>query len=324
MNGVVAVDKPAGFTSFDVVAVMRGVCRERRIGHTGTLDPMATGVLPLLLGTATRALPLLEDTGKEYEAGFILGKATDTQDTTGRTTAESGARVTRAQVEQALPKFRGEIFQTPPMYSAVSVNGERLYHLARRGVEVEREKRPVTIRRIELLAFDEETQSGRLTVACSKGTYIRTLCADLGETLGTYGVMSSLRRTRAAGFALSDCVTLDEAKGLGAQGIAERVLRPVETLFSHDPEICVSPAQAVRFSNGGALEFARTILRGKDVPQGTRFRVMTREKEFLGLGEIQAEDLRVLRIFADDDLKKLVHSRCTRKADAGSIPEKHD
>ncbi|WBY64404.1 tRNA pseudouridine(55) synthase TruB [Thermocaproicibacter melissae] len=297
MTGILIMDKPAGFTSFDVVAVMRGVCRERKIGHTGTLDPMATGVLPLLLGTATRALPFLPDTDKEYEAGFRLGLATDTQDSTGKTIAESSVRASRAQLESVLPRFRGDILQTPPMYSAVSVNSQRLYDLARRGIEVERKKRPITIFRLELLEFDEATQSGRLSVSCSKGTYIRTLCADIGEALGTYGVMTSLRRTRAAGYSLSDAVTLEQAKALAAEGrIAERVL-PVESLFTSYPAVTVSAAQAVRFSNGGALDLSRTSLRSAQLSDGSRFRVLSPENVFLGLGEVRDKNLAVLRLF---------------------------
>ena len=237
MNGVLVLDKPAGFTSFDAVAVMRGLAHEKKIGHTGTLDPMATGVLPLLLGNATRAAALLPDTDKEYEAGFCLGHATDTQDTTGKTVAESARRAAQADVEAALGGFRGEILQIPPMVSAVSVGGKRLYDLARKGIEVERKPRPVTVYRLELLEFDEEARSGVLRVSCSKGTYIRTICADLGEALGTYGAMSALRRTRACGFSLADCVTLGEARELAAAGrLAERLL-PVESLFSAKPVV---------------------------------------------------------------------------------------
>ncbi|HEX2999920.1 MAG TPA: tRNA pseudouridine(55) synthase TruB, partial [Armatimonadota bacterium] len=256
------MDKPEGFTSFDVVALMRGVCRERKIGHTGTLDPMATGVLPLLLGTATRALPFLEDTEKEYEAGFRLGLATDTQDSTGKTVSESNVRVSREQVEATLPNFRGNILQMPPMYSAVSVDGRRLYELARQGVEVEREKRPITIFRLELTEFDESSHSGRLVISCSKGTYIRTICADIGETLGTYGVMTALRRTRASGFTLRDAITPDEAKSLAASGLLTEHVLPVESLFANEPGVRVSAAQAVRVLNGGALDLERTALRG--------------------------------------------------------------
>ncbi len=297
MNGIIVMDKPAGFTSFDVVAVMRGVCRERKIGHTGTLDPMATGVLPLLLGTATRAASLLEDTDKEYLAGFRLGVATDTQDTTGRTVGTSVKRASRAELEAALAPFRGKILQTPPMYSAVSVGGKRLYSLARQGIEVEREKRPVTVYKLELTEFNEAAQAGELLVSCSKGTYIRTLCADVGLALGTYGVMASLRRTRAAGFSLEDAVTLEKAKALaGAGRLAERLL-PVESLFSDRPGIKVSAAQAVRFTNGGALDLGRTSLRAESPPQGKKFRVLAPDGEFLGLGEVFGPQLRVLRLF---------------------------
>lgn len=298
MNGVLIVDKPQGFTSFDVVALMRGLCHERKIGHTGTLDPMATGVLPLLLGTATRALPLLEDTGKEYEAGFRFGFATDTQDTTGRTVAESDARATRASLESVLPRFRGEIFQTPPMYSALSVGGRRLYDLARQGVEVERAARPVTVFRLELLSFEEETQSGRLLVGCSKGTYVRTLCSDLGAALGTCGVMSSLRRTRASGFTLGDAAAVEELRGLSAAGRIGGRLLPTESLFARLPGVAVTAAQSVRFANGGALDLMRTDLRERNPAQGARFRVHSPEGTFLGLGEAREGELKVLRLFA--------------------------
>ncbi len=297
MNGVLIVDKPAGFTSFDVVALMRGLTRERKIGHTGTLDPMATGVLPLLLGAATRALPLLEDTAKEYEADFRLGFATDTQDTTGKVTARSGTRATLEQIEAALPRFRGEILQTPPMYSALSVGGTRLYDLARRGVEVPRAARPVTVFRLALLRFDGESQSGRLLVSCSKGTYVRTLCSDIGETLGTYGVMSALRRTKASGFSLADAVTVEQARDLAARGLLEERLLPAESLFARRPAVCVTAAQTVRFANGGALDLLRTPLRGKTPPEGERYRVLSPDGTFLGLGEVRGKELRVLRLF---------------------------
>lgn len=297
MNGILILDKPAGFTSFDAVAVMRGLTREKKIGHTGTLDPMATGVLPLLLGIATRANALLPDTGKEYEAEFCLGYATDTQDATGKKTAESGRGASRPEVEAALCAFRGEILQIPPMVSALSVGGKRLYDLARQGIEVERKPRPVTISRLELLSYDEGARRGMLRVACSKGTYIRTLCADLGEALQTYGVLSALRRTRASGFALSDCVTLPQARELAAQGRLEERLRPVESLFSALPAVAVSPAQAVRFLNGGALDLSRTALRRTRPPEGTAFRVHDPEARFLGLGRVENGQLRVLRLF---------------------------
>lgn len=299
MDGVIIVDKPRDFTSFDVVAVMRRLCGQKKIGHTGTLDPMATGVLPLLLGKATRAASLLEDTDKEYEAGFRLGYSTDTQDVTGKTLRQSSRRVNREQVEAALAAFRGDILQTPPMYSAVQINGRRLYDLARQGIEVEREARPVTIYQLELTDFDEEAQSGTLNVRCSKGTYIRTICADIGEALGTFGVMSSLRRTAAAGFRLADSVTLDEARELSAQGTLENKVLPVETLFENRPALTVSPGQARRFGNGGALSLDRISILRQDCTDGAFFRVNSPEGEFLGLGQVSAEaqELKVLRLF---------------------------
>ncbi len=299
MDGVIILDKPQDFTSFDVVAVMRRICGQKKIGHTGTLDPMATGVLPLLLGKATRAAPLLEDTDKEYEAGFRLGCSTDTQDSTGKVLAESDVPVTREQLEAVLPAFRGEILQLPPMYSAVQVNGQRLYTLARQGIEVERQARPVTIYRLELNDYNEQTRSGRLTVCCSKGTYIRTICADLGERLGAYGVMTSLRRTAAAGFRLSDAVTLEQARALSEQGELERHVLPVEYLFRSRPALKVSPAQAQRFRNGGGLSLDRTSITPGERKEGAVFRVLSPKGEFLGLGAVNGEkgELTVLRLF---------------------------
>ena len=180
MDGILVIDKPKSYTSFDVVAVMRKLCGEKKIGHTGTLDPMATGVLPILVGKATRCAPFLDDTDKEYEAEFQLGLSTDTQDITGKVVSETPHRVTKADIEAVLPQFRGEIQQLPPMYSAVQIDGKRLYSLARQGIEVERETRPVTIYQCDLLSFDEETQKGTLRIMCSKGTYVRTLCSDIG------------------------------------------------------------------------------------------------------------------------------------------------
>lgn len=299
MNGVLVIDKPADYTSFDVVAVVRRLAGREKTGHTGTLDPMATGVLPILLGRATRAASLLEDTSKEYEALFALGCATDTQDSTGTTLAHSEKRVTRAELETVLPRFRGDILQTPPMYSAVRKDGKKLYELARQGVTVEREKRPVTIETLVCTRFDEETQTGALTVRCSKGTYIRTLCADIGEALGTYGVMTALRRTAACGFTLADACPLDEARALAEAGRLEERVLPVEQLFLSRPALRVSEAQARRFGNGGGLDLGRTALARKVPADGAVFRVCTQEGVFLGLGRADTEtnELKVLKLF---------------------------
>lgn len=300
MTGVLILDKPAGFTSFDAVAVCRRLCHERKIGHTGTLDPMATGVLPLLLGKATRAASLLEDTDKEYEAGFRLGVSTDTEDSTGKVLETSDTPVSRELLESLLPRFRGEIMQVPPMYSAVSKDGKRLYELARKGIEVERDARPVTIFKLELMEYHEETREGKLTVSCSKGTYIRTLIADLAKAAGSLGVMTALRRTKACGFTLADAVTLDEAKALSEAGTLEEKLRPVESLFAHLPAITVSGAQTARFGNGGQLDLKRIpAFRKQNPPDGEIVRVRGEKGEFLGLGQVQTEKgwLAILKLF---------------------------
>lgn len=299
MDGVLILDKPQGFTSFDAVAVMRRLCGQKKIGHTGTLDPMATGVLPLLLGKATRAASLLEDTDKEYEAGFRFGVSTDTQDGTGKVLRECAAPVPHERLEAVLPAFRGEILQVPPMYSAVHQDGQRLYELARKGIEVERAPRPVTVYRLELNEYDEAARSGRLTVRCSKGTYIRALCADIGDRLGAGGVMTSLRRTSASGFTLADAVTPERARELAAEGtLAGRVL-PVETLFSARPPVRVTVAQARRFCSGGALFLDRTGIPPEQREDGAVFRVLSPAGEFLGLGQVNTVkgELSVLRLF---------------------------
>ncbi len=298
MTGVLILDKPAEFTSFDAVAVCRRLCHERKIGHTGTLDPMATGVLPLLLGKATRAASLLEDTDKEYEAGFQLGVSTDTEDSTGKVLATSDTPVSKEALEALLPRFRGEIMQVPPMYSAVSKDGKRLYELARKGIEVEREARPITIYRLELTGYDEKTREGTLRVSCSKGTYIRTLIADLAKAAGSLGVMTALRRTHACGFTLADAVTLDEARALSEAGTLEEKLRPVESLFVHLPEVAVSAAQAVRFQNGGQLDLSRIARFRREKPEeGQAFRVKGEDGAFLGLGKIEKQQMAILKLF---------------------------
>lgn len=298
MNGVLVIDKPSGFTSFDVVAVMRGLSGQRKIGHTGTLDPMATGVLPLLLGCATRAESLLPDTDKTYEAGFQLGLTTDTEDSSGKVLSKRQSSFSRETVEQALSPFRGDILQVPPMYSAIRKDGRRLYDLARQGIEVEREARSITIYEFSLLSFDEENQKGSLKIRCSSGTYVRTLCADLGETLGCGAVMTSLRRTAACGFSLADAIALESARALSREEIGRRLL-PAESLFLRYPSVRITQAQAVRFQNGGALLLERTDIPPKDALDGAVFRVGGPDGRFFGLGSVRAaqNELGVLRLF---------------------------
>ena len=298
-NGALILDKPQGFTSFDAVAVMRRLCHEKKVGHTGTLDPMATGVLVVLVGRAPRAAAFLADSAQAYEAGFRFGVGTATPASTGKVLRSSDTPVPRAALEAVMERFRGNIFQTPPMYSAVSVHGQRLYTLARRGLAVEREKRPVTVAALTLLRYDEARREGAFFIDCSKGTYVRTLCADIGEALGAYGVMTSLRRVRACGFSLSDAVSLEEARALGEAGRLGERIRPVDSLFPGLRRVTVSQKQAVRFQNGGALDLGRLpALRGP-VRNRERIRVYAPDERFLGLGELREEtaELGTLKLF---------------------------
>ena len=283
-NGILIIDKPAGWTSHDVVAKLRGILHERRIGHAGTLDPMATGVLPVFVGRATRAVEFAADREKEYLAGLRLGLTTDTQDTTGTVLATHPVDLTRAQVEAALPPFRGEIQQIPPMYSAIKIQGKKLYQLARAGKEVERPPRPVTIHALELL---EETGPGEflLRVRCSKGTYVRTLCHDIGGALGCGGCMSSLRRTMAAGFTLAQAVTLEQAAEQG-----EALLLPLDSLFAACPAYTIPTArQEARCRCGNPLPAG-------ELAPGT-YRVYGRDGEFLCLSRAEGGRLTSIKNF---------------------------
>ena len=301
MNGVLIVDKPADFTSFDVVAVVRGLTREKKIGHTGTLDPMATGVLPLLLGRAAKAADLLPDTDKAYRAGFRLGERRETGDITGNLVEEDQVPVSREQLEQAAEGFRGSILQTVPLYSAVSVGGKRLYRLAREGVAVERPTRRVNIYELTIEDYDPRTREGTLTARCSKGTYIRVLIEDLAAACGSCGTMTALRRTAACGFSEEEAIPLERLKELAAEGQLTGVLRPVESLFRGLPAVRVSPAQARRFCNGGGLALERLRLPRDPLPAGSRLRVYEEDRDFLGLGEPDPdrEEMKVVKLFAE-------------------------
>lgn len=298
MTGIICLDKQEHMTSFSAVARARRITGEKKAGHAGTLDPMATGILPVLFGGATRFMEFLPVHDKGYRARIQLGMTTDTLDTTGTVLTRSGVRVSKAQVEQALAAFRGDILQVPPMYSALSKNGVRLYELARRGEEVERQARPVTIYRLELTEFDGQTQECTLNVLCSKGTYIRSLADDLGRMLGCGAVMSGLRRTYAAGFSLEDCVTLDTLSELAQQGKLSQCMIPLERALAAYPSLSVTQAQAVRFANGGALDADR--LRFAEKRDGL-FRVYSPDERFLGLGELLPgeRELKVRRVFQE-------------------------
>lgn len=295
MNGVILIHKEKDFTSFDVVAVVRKLTGQKKVGHTGTLDPNATGVLPVLLGTATKAQDIIPCHDKKYRADFRFGIATDTLDIWGEVIEQKPANVTADEIEKALRCFRGEIEQLPPMYSAVSVGGKRLYQYAREGKEVERRPRRVNVYSLELLSFDESSQSGTLDIYCSNGTYIRTIIDDLAHALGTVGVMTDLVRYEACGYPLDECMTLDELRQRIDSG-DNSFLHSVESIFMAYDEVVVSDKQAHRFVNGNPLDIVRTPLRDRAEDKKI-FRVKDRQGAFLSLGIIDGDSLKLYKHF---------------------------
>ena len=258
MNGILCMNKPQDFTSFDVIGKLRGILHMKRLGHTGTLDPMATGVLPILVGTATKACDILPNQDKTYQATVVFGKATDTLDIWGKPLQDYPEQhVTEAALRAILPEFLGDITQLPPMYSAVSVNGKRLYELARKGETVERSTRTVHIDAITLDAFDETQQTATLTISCGKGTYIRTLLSDIGQRLGGDAVMTALTRTAACGYPLQECLTFEQVAAAMADGTLEEHLLPTDSLFSSYPKLRLNAAQERMFCNGVKLDLNR-------------------------------------------------------------------
>ena len=284
MTGFLILDKPAGMTSFVAAAKCRRLFGAKKAGHTGTLDPMATGVLVVALGGASRFIELLPCHDKAYRASLRLGETTDTLDVTGTVLTRSPVRCGKAEVEAVLDRFRGEIMQVPPMYSALQKDGVRLYTLARQGIDVPREARPVTIRSLTLAAADEAAHTYTLDVVCSAGTYIRSLIADLGEALGCGAVMTALRRTEANGCSAAQSVTFEQLEMLKTQDALQTVLRPTQALLGFSP-LTVTEAQAVRFSNGGELNLDR--LRGAN--EDGLYCVFAPDGAFLGVGEAQTE-----------------------------------
>ncbi len=286
-NGILIIDKPDGWTSQDVAAKLRGVFHEKRIGHGGTLDPMATGVLPVFVGRATRGVEFFESAEKEYIAGLKLGTVTNTQDTTGEVLEENPVTVTREDVEAALKTFTGEIEQLPPMFSAIKVNGQKLYTLARKGVEVERKPRRITIFELELL--DGAGCDYTIRVRCSKGTYVRTLCHDIGRKLGCGACMSSLRRTKAGMFTLQQAITLPQLLEFAKENDPQELLLPVDALFSKFPPLIVELGQAEKLRHGAQVKdwhFA----------PGT-YRVYSITGEFLLLGKVENTVLSTIKSF---------------------------
>lgn len=284
-SGILIIDKPAGWTSMDVCAKVRGIFHEKRVGHGGTLDPMATGVLPVFVGRATRGVEFFEHAEKTYETELLLGVATDTEDTTGTVLFRREVSVTPEQLTAVLERFRGEIMQIPPMYSALKVNGQKLCDLARKGRQVERQPRPVTIHELTLLSREGDTL--RLRVRCSKGTYIRTLCADIGEALGCGGCMQALRRTQAGEYTIAEAVPLQQ---LLESPEPETYLRDVDTMFRGYPGVKLTANQEKRCRNGNAFSVS--------LPGGT-YRAYSQSGEFLMLAKVEDGVMSTIKSFFD-------------------------
>ncbi len=283
-NGIIVIDKPAGISSHTVISKLRKLLDQRKIGHGGTLDPLATGVLPVFAGRATKAAEYVQATEKSYRATFRLGLETDTQDITGRVVRESPVTVTVSDVERAFDAFRGDILQTPPMYSAIQVDGQRLYQLAREGREIERDARPVTIFSLTLVETKPDTNEYVIDVSCSKGTFIRTLCADIGAHLGCGATVTALRRTKTGIFDISEAKTIEELTEMKENGTLDSAFTAPDRLFSDLPEITMFPDNAARVCRGAPVYLT------KKAPG--RYRVYGANRQFLGVGVIADTDRR--------------------------------
>jgi len=303
MDGILAVWKPEGWTSHDVVAKVRRLLKMKRIGHAGTLDPMVTGVLPLCLGRATRVVEYVQDRPKAYTATLRLGIATDTEDITGEVIERSDPiSVTLDQVQAALGRFEGTIDQVPPMYSAVKVDGKRLYELARQGKTVERKSRKVTIYKIELLSTNLQTGEPEITftVECSKGTYIRTLCVDIGKALGVPATMAKLIRTMSGGITQQSCLTLDQIEQLSQSNELSDHLIAADDAITHIPEAIVDDAIGVRALQGRKVRLHVTSLQQSTCQPGQLFRLYNTSKLFLGIFEVDTDNniLKPVKVFS--------------------------
>ncbi len=290
MNGIICIYKERGYTSFDVVAIMRKLCGTKKIGHGGTLDPMAEGVLPIFVGNATKAVDFCPDTTKEYRAEMRFGLTTDTQDITGKIIGTSDMEVRRNTQYLLEQKFKGELLQTPPMYSAVQVNGQRLYDLARQGIEVERKARPITVHSLKFEEFADNKATA--LISCSKGTYIRTLIHDMGVETGAGAVMTALTRTRSGSFMLRDCYRLGQIKEAfekeGHAGV-EKLLMPVEWIYKGLPRALLDEEQTRLFLNGVVLDANRVAFEEDEDYDGL-YRIVGHDGRFLAIGEIEADD----------------------------------
>ena len=283
-GGIICINKPQEFTSCDVIAIVRKTAGTRKLGHSGTLDPMATGVLPVFIGRAAKAVDLNPDNVKAYRAGFKLGYESDTEDIWGNVTQSDNTHISLDMVKKAVEDLKGDMLQTPPMYSAVKVGGKKLYQLARQGIEIERQPRPITIHDAGLISYDEEKREGVITVTCSKGTYIRTLICDMAKNLSTRGIMTSLERTLSGGFSLSDCITIDKVRTLTTEELYNSLI-PVDRIFTCYDRVELSDKQRKMFLNGVVLDTERMNI---DYANGTNLRIYHKD-DFLGLGVVTAD-----------------------------------
>ncbi|MBE5883659.1 MAG: tRNA pseudouridine(55) synthase TruB [Lachnospiraceae bacterium] len=286
LNGIINIYKEAGFTSHDVVAKMRGICGQKKIGHTGTLDPQATGVLPVCLGSATKLCDMLTDKDKEYVAELLLGQVTDTQDTTGQVLEEQAVTCSEEEIRRVIAGFVGDYAQVPPMYSALKVNGKKLYELARAGKEVERAARNVYISEIEILKLELPVVTMR--VVCSKGTYIRTLCADIGDKLGCGGTMQKLERTRVGDFRADKAVTLKQLEQMRDAGQLEKVILSADSVFAHCPALHVQEKWRRLLENGNAFYPNQTV-EGHTYSPDAWVRIYCRNNHFVGIYTYDAQ-----------------------------------
>ena len=280
-HGMINVYKEKGFTSHDVVAKLRGICKQKKIGHTGTLDPDAVGVLPVCLGCATRLCDMLTDKDKEYVAVLRLGITTDTQDATGKVLAEKEVSVSEEEVRAVIASFEGEQLQIPPMYSALKVNGKKLYELAREGKEIERKARPIVVHEIEILS--ENMPEFTIRVKCSKGTYIRTICHDIGQKLSCGGVMVSLKRTKVGNFGIEEAYTLSQIEDMAKEGKLCEILLPVEKVFEKLPEIRVKETAMKALLNGNQLKKEEILMLSDEALKAEEVRVYGADGRFYGV-----------------------------------------
>lgn len=285
LNGVIIVNKEKDFTSHDAVAKLRGILKQKKIGHTGTLDPQAEGVLPVCLGNATKLCDILTDKKKEYVATLLLGVTTDTQDLTGVVQKEMPVTADEAKVREVVASFEGKSMQIPPMYSALKVNGKKLYELARQGKEVERQPRPIEIYELEILSM--ELPEVKIRVLCSKGTYIRTLCADIGEKLGCGGAMKHLLRTKVEDFDLKDAHTLSQIEEIRDRGELSRIVIPVDEIFFRLQKLHIRPEYAALVENGNTCA-PETVRETVDAADGERFLMYHSNGAFYGIYEYRA------------------------------------